>query len=416
MTNRWQVPVLVAVALGGWPVRAAAPTVEKQAHGATIRFDSGALRLEVWSSRVVRATYAQGTEIPVIHSLSVISAAAAVPFEIKETPAAVDLSTRALRAHVDKGTGLVSFRDLAGRTIFEEKGPRESTVGHGFALAPDEQIYGLGQHQDGYMSYRGTSVHLQQKNMEIGIPMLVSSRGYGMLWDNPAITDVEAGIEGKENVLRWISETGKAIDYYFLYGPKADDVIAAYRKLTGAAPLLGKWAWGFWQCKERYSTQAEMLGVVSRYRENHMPLDGIVQDWQYWKPGGWGSHEFDPTRYPDPKGMVDSIHKMHAHILISVWARFDLDTANGKELEKAGALYPPVIPNVYPKGQGKWYDAFNAEGRRIYWKQIWDRPARWAWTAGGWTPLSPRSAGNGASIVRFPRPKGQGRRYSMPSP
>src|ERR1035438_9116128 len=239
MTNRWQVPVLVAVALGGWPVRAAAPTVEKQAHGATIRFDSGALRLEVWSSRVVRATYAQGTEIPVIHSLSVISAAAAVPFEIKETPAAVDLSTRALRAHVDKGTGLVSFRDLAGRTIFEEKGPRESTVGHGFALAPDEQIYGLGQHQDGYMSYRGTSVHLQQKNMEIGIPMLVSSRGYGMLWDNPAITDVEAGIEGKENVLRWISETGKAIDYYFLYGPKADDVIAAYGKLTGAAPLLG---------------------------------------------------------------------------------------------------------------------------------------------------------------------------------
>jgi len=133
--------------------------------------------------------------------------------------------------------------------------------------------------------------------MEIGIPMLVSSRGYGMLWDNPAITDVEPGIEGKENVLRWISETGKAIDYYFLYGPKADDVIAAYRKLTGAAPLLGKWAWGFWQCKERYSTQAEMLGVVSRYRENHMPLDGIVQDWQYWKPGGWGSHEFDPTRY-----------------------------------------------------------------------------------------------------------------------
>src|ERR1039458_6459452 len=94
MTNRWQVPVLVAVALGGWPVRAAAPTVEKQAHGATIRFDSGALRLEVWSSRVVRATYAQGTEIPVIHSLSVISAAAAVPFEIKETPAAVDLSSK----------------------------------------------------------------------------------------------------------------------------------------------------------------------------------------------------------------------------------------------------------------------------------------------------------------------------------
>ena len=372
MTNRWQVLVLAAVALGGGPARAAAPAVERQAHGATIRFDSGALRLEVWSDRVVRVVYVPAAEIPAIRSLSVISAPGAVPFEVTQTPASVDISTRALRAHADKSTGLVSFRDLAGKTIFEEKGPRESTAGDTFALAPDEQIYGLGQHQDGYMSYRGSTVHLQQKNMEIGIPMLVSSRGYGMLWDNPAITDVEVGIKGKENLLRWASETGKAIDFYFIFGPKSDDVIAGYRKLTGAAPLLGKWAWGFWQCKERYSTQEEMLGIVSRYRENHVPLDGIVQDWQYWKPGSWGSHEFDPARYPDPKGMVDSIHKMHAHILISVWARFDLDTANGKELEQAGALYPPVIPNVYPKGQGKWYDAFSGEGRRIYWKQIWD--------------------------------------------
>ncbi len=142
MTNRLQVLVLAAIALGGWPVRAAAPAVEKQAHGATIRFDAGALRLEVWSDRVVRVTYAQGAEIPAIHSLSVISAPAAVSFEIQETPAGVDLSTRALRAHVDKSTGLVSFRDLASKTIFEEKGPRESTVGDSFALAPDEQIYG----------------------------------------------------------------------------------------------------------------------------------------------------------------------------------------------------------------------------------------------------------------------------------
>src|ERR1035438_10298755 len=278
MRRHWKVLALAATALSGWRSCAAAPAVERQAHGVTVRFDNGVVRLEVWSDRVVRVTYRKGAAIAAVQSLSVNAAPAAVPFEVKETPSSVDLSTHALRGHVDKSTGLISFRDLAGKTIFEEKGPREFTARDSFALAPDEQIYGLGQLQDGYMSYRGTTVHLQQKNMEIGIPMLVSSRGYGMLWDNPAITDVEAGIEGKENVLRWISETGKAIDYYFLYGPKADDVIAAYRKLTGAAPLLGKWAWGFWQCKERYSTQAEMLGVVSRYRENHMPLDGIVQD------------------------------------------------------------------------------------------------------------------------------------------
>jgi alpha-D-xyloside xylohydrolase len=373
MHAHWKVPILAAAAFGGWLCSAAVPAVEKQAHGALVRFDTGVLRLEVWSGRVVRVTYAPGAEVPAIRSLSVISAPVAVPFEIKETPEAVVLSTQVLRASIDKKTGLVSFRDLAGNTILEEAGPRESTVGDSFVLQPDEQIYGLGQHQEGRMSYRGTSVHLQQKNMEIGIPVLVSSRGYGLLWDNPAITDVEVGVQGKERLLRWISETGKAIDYYFLYGPKADDVIAAYRKLTGPAPLLGKWVWGFWQCKERYSTQAEMLGIVSRFRERHMPLDGIVQDWQYWKPGGWGSHEFDPERYPDPKGMVDAIHKMNAHILISVWARFDLGTANGKELEQAGALYPPVVPNVYPKGEGKWYDAFNPEGRRIYWRQIQER-------------------------------------------
>ena len=371
MRTHSSILTIVAIALGGWPARAASPVVEKQAHGVLVRFDTEALRVEVWSDRVVRVTYAPGSEIPSTHSLSVISTPAAVPFDLKETAANIVLSTAALRASIDKKTGLVSFRDSAGGTILEETGPRETTVGDSFVLAPDEQIYGLGQHQDGYMSYRGSSVHLQQKNMEIGIPVLVSSRGYGLLWDNPGITDVDAGARGHEKTLRWTSETGRAIDYYFMYGPKADDVIAAYRTLTGPAPLMPKWLWGFWQCKERYSTQAEMLGIVSRFRENHMPLDGIVQDWQYWKAGGWGSHEFDPERYPNPQGMVDSIHNMHAHMLISVWARFDLGTANEKELDQAGALYPGVVPNVYPKGEGRWYDAFNADGRRIYWRQIW---------------------------------------------
>ncbi|MGC9971608.1 MAG: glycoside hydrolase family 31 protein [Bryobacteraceae bacterium] len=408
MHTHWKVLVLAAIGLSGcaWP--AAVPAVEKQAHGALVRFDAGVLRLEVWSDRVVRVTYAPGAEVPAIRSLSVISAPTAAPFEIKETPEAVVLSTQALRASVDKKTSLVWFRDLAGNTILEEAGPRESTVGDSFVLQPDEQIYGLGQHQDGRMSYRGASVHLQQKNMEIGIPVLVSSRGYGLLWDNPAITDVEAGVQGKENSLRWISETGKAIDYYFLYGPKADDVIAAYRKLTGPAPLLGKWVWGFWQCKERYSTQAEMLGIVSRFRERHMPLDGIVQDWQYWKPGGWGSHEFDPERYPDPKGMVDAIHKMNAHILISVWARFDLGTANGKELEQAGALYPPVVPNVYPKGEGKWYDAFNPEGRRIYWKQIYQRLGTMGMDGWWLDATEPEIGGKWGEYRAFPTVAGPG--------
>jgi alpha-D-xyloside xylohydrolase len=152
-----------------------------------------------------------------------------------------------------------------------------------------------------------------------------------------------------------------------------------------------------------------MLGIVSRYRENHMPLDGIVQDWQYWKPGGWGSHEFDPSRYPDPKGMVDSIHKMHAHILISVWARFDLGTANEKELEAAGALYPAVVQNVYPKGEGKWYDAFNAEGRRIYWKQIYDRLGTMGMDGWWLDATEPEIGGKWGEYRTFPTAEGPAR-------
>lgn len=408
MFRHLSVFTLAAVALTLSATAATAPVVEKQAHGVLVRSATGVLRLEVWSDRVVRVTYAPGTELPCTRSLKVISTPAAVPLKIKETPGSVVLSTALLRVIVDKQTGLVSFAGASGKAILSETGARESTVGNSFALEPGEQIYGLGQHQDGFMSYRGTSVHLQQKNMEIAIPVLVSSRGYGLLWDNPAITDVEVGLPGKEGVLRWISETGKAIDYYFLYGPKADDVIAQYRTLTGPAPLLGKWVWGFWQCKERYATQAEMLGIVSRFRAEHRPLDGIVQDWQYWKPGGWGSHEFDPERYPDPKGMVDSIHKMNAHILISVWARFDLGTATGNELEQAGALYPEVVPNVYPKGEGKWYDAFNPEGRRIYWKQIWQHLG----TKGmdGWwlDATEPETGGKWGEYRRIPTAAGPG--------
>jgi len=408
MNTHWSVLVLVGAALGASLTVTAAPTVERQEHGALVRFDGGVLRLEVWSDRIVRVTYAPGTDLPSIRSLSVISGPAAVAFDIEETAAAVELSTLLLQVRVDKSTGLVSFADGGGDTILQETGARESTVGSSFVLEPGEQIYGLGQHQDGHMSYRGTSVHLQQRNMEIGIPMLVSSRGYGLLWDNPAISDVEVGVSGKEGVLRWISETGKAIDYYLIYGPKADDVVAGYRRLTGPAPLMPKWLWGFWQCKERYSSQAEMLGIVSRFRESHVPLDGIVQDWQYWKPGGWGSHEFDPARYPDPKGMVDAIHRMNAHILVSVWARFDLGTANGKELEQAGALYPPVIPNVYPKGEGKWYDAFNTEGRRIYWRQIQERLGTLGMDGWWLDATEPEIGGKWGEYRTFPTAEGLG--------
>ena len=158
-----------------------------------------------------------------------------------------------------------------------------------------------------------------------------------------------------------------------MFGPAADGVIQDYRALTGTAPMMGRWVWGFWQCKEHYASQEELTNVVAEYRKLEVPLDGIIQDWQYWPKDGWGSHQFDPARYPHPAEMIRDLHAMHAHVMISVWAKFDLGTANFNELERAGALYAPTFPGFSwsdPKERNKYYDPFNPLARRIYWRQI----------------------------------------------
>jgi alpha-D-xyloside xylohydrolase len=204
----------------------------------------------------------------------------------------------------------------------------------------------------------------------VAVPMLVSSGGYGILWDNPSVTDVDVSTPQHLDRLTFTSESGQGIDYYFIAGPNADDIIAGYRMLTGAAPMMGRWGWGFWQCKEHYNTAAELLGVVARYRSMNVPIDGIIQDWHYWRDGQWGSHEFDPSRYPDPGGLVSQLHAEHMHVLISVWPRFDAGTENLKTLGEAGALYPETIGNVYLHISGQWYDAFSAGARKLYWSLI----------------------------------------------
>jgi alpha-D-xyloside xylohydrolase len=357
------------------------PALQRQADGVMLKTEAGTLRLQVWSERILRVTFAPGTDLPKIKSYSVTAKPEQTKWKLKETPDAAVLETAAIRALVDKKTGAVGFSDLNGRPVLQEaENGREfspsplkniggTSVQQKFILPPDEWIYGLGQHQGGVWNYRGATVRLQQRNMEVGLPVLVSSKGYGLLWDNPAITDVDVGKANGE-ILSWNSEAGTAVDYYFLFGPAADDVIRGYRELTGAAPLMPKWLWGFWQCKERYQTQAEMTGIVAKYRQLGVPLDGIIQDWQYWKPNGWGSHEFDPARYPNPAAMVKDLHAMNAHVLISVWPKFDLGLTNLAELEQAGAVYSPVLPSVYPKGQQKWYDPFSPAGRKIYWQQL----------------------------------------------
>ncbi|MCI2082914.1 MAG: DUF5110 domain-containing protein [Bacteroidales bacterium] len=177
--------------------------------------------------------------------------------------------------------------------------------------------------------------------------------------------------------MSWWSEMGDQIDYYFIYGGNADGVISGYRKLTGKSQIMPEWAMGFWQSRERYQTQKELLSTVAEYRKRHLGLDVIVLDWFYWVEDSWGSHIFDRTRFPDPKVMVDSVHAMDAHLMISVWPKFYCTTEHYKELDKIGAIYRQAIKDSIHDWVGKsyigsFYDAYNPKARKLYWHQISD--------------------------------------------
>ncbi len=368
------------------------PKISKDHLGVTLDYGTYSTRVEIWSDDIARVTHRVANSPQAPQSLTVVAKPAKVNWKMTEAPTEVTVTTPQLQIHIDKASGGVRFADEKGSPVLNEAehgttltaasvGSAKNTlaVTQNFVLAPDEAIYGLGQHPDkSSMNYVGTSVHLLQQNTKVAVPVLLSSKGYAVLWDNPAVTDVDVG-KADRSTLAWHSEAGFCVDYYLFQGPAPDKAIAGYRWLTGAAPMFGKWAWGFWQSRERYKTQDEILGIVSEYRKRGIPFDGIIQDWQYWPPlnqdtakGGWGSHEFDPARYPNPAAMIKGVHDQHAHIMVVSWAKFDvtdkgISIPNLKELEAVHGAYEPPIPYVYPKGRGKWYDPFNDRARDVYW-------------------------------------------------
>lgn len=398
MRNQIVLAVTISVlAMFTAPAVAAVSAAREIPGGMQFSVDDGTLNVEWWSDDVVRVTYAAGTQLPEIKSLTVVATPVKFKWTNSENQQAYTLASPHIKVSIDKQSGTITFLDAAGKAILKEsengrkiatatqQGIQGSSVAQAFDLATGEGIYGLGQHQQGWWNYRtaregaGVNVRLAQANMEVGVPVITSSKGYMLLWDNPAVTtiSVAAGAsEGDPKVLRWSSEFGKAIDYYFCYTDGAiEGAMKAYRHLTGDAPLMPKWMLGFWQCKERYASQEELLGVAKKLRELKVPVDGIIQDWQYWPPGNntWGSHQFDPARYPDPAAMFKELRDEHYHTLISVWAKFDLGSDNSKELNDAGGMYSQVTRYAFPPGQGQWYDPFSAKGREIYWKQMRDQ-------------------------------------------
>ncbi|MBV9528698.1 TIM-barrel domain-containing protein [Sphingomonas sp.] len=511
-----------------------------------------AVRLQIYGDRIIRVTRSLSPGFDLPSSLAVTARPTNVPATITETPGHVTLATPFVRATIDFSDGKVTFVDAGGQTDLAESAPGSFapvtidgvplySVRQQFNRGTDEGLFGLGQHQNGQMNYNGEDVELAQHNMDVAIPFVVSTRNYGLVWDNasitrfgnphsyalvggpgdslrvtgsngapgwtatysvdgkPVATRQEATIDyqylesrgnwpagtrkpdmsgtvdslkvvwtgrivpgvsglhkfrlfssgyarvyinGHKVLDRWrqnwnafyhnfdaelpagrpadiriewepdsgyialdhndplpdadrhsisfASDAARAIDYYYIGGDSIDNVIAGFHQLTGKAVLAPKWAYGFWQSRQRYETQDQLLGVLHEYRKRGLPLDNIVQDWLYWPQDAWGCQCFDPARFPDPKGMVDDIHANHAQVMISVWAKYYKGLPNYDELAAVHGIYEtasnplPSEPKdhdyvrdmyldwVGPGYFNAFYDPYDRTARDIYWRQVRD--------------------------------------------
>jgi len=333
--------------------------------------------IEVFSPKIIRIVKFPSGAVKSKVSLSVIKAPEKTKYKVHENESIITVSTSSLKIGLNTGNGVITFYDLKDHQLLTEAETRAMftptldvnkktfAVKQYFKLSNEEGIYGLGQDQKGVMNYRNHEVTLKQSNMFVANPFMLSTKGYGLLWDNYSASH----FSDDTSRTSFESEIGDCVDYYFVYGSTPDGVIAGYRSLTGQSPMYGKWAFGFWQCRERYTSQDEIVGVVEKYRSLKVPLDNIVQDWRYWGENeNWNSTEFGNPLYPNPKEMIEKIHSNHAHIMISVWPSFGENTAIYKELNGKKLLYDFYTwPN---ESRIRVYDAFNPLARNIYWKYM----------------------------------------------
>lgn len=321
-------------------------------------------------------------------SLSVIKEPEKISISTKKVDDELILSSSKLQVKLNLINGKISYFDkdvsilteLTNGTSFEDfddAGTKTYTVAQSFLLDKEEAIYGLGQQQQGKMSKRGDELRMIQGNTDDYISFFQSNKGYGLFWDNYSPTT----FKDTQDSTYFESDVGDGIDYYFMYGGNADGVIACMRNLTGQAPMFPLWTYGFWQSRERYKSQDELLGVVKKYRELGVPLDGIIQDWQYWGNNyQWNAMDFVNPGFNNPQAMVDEVHALNAHMIISIWNSFGPMTKQYKELDSINALFnfetwpssgyegwPPRMD--YPSGV-RVYDAYNPQARDIYWKYL----------------------------------------------
>ncbi len=356
------------------PVR----TVKQEADGVTFSMGTGTLKLQVCSDSVIHVLYSPTASFPKRTDFVVLKASwPAAKWTMQSTDEAVTLSTSLLKITVSRKDGAITYAEGSGNSLLQEASRRliaEKVNGEDtyhsesfFSVyGSHEALYGLGQHQAGVWNYRGESVDIVQDNSNISVPLMLSSKGYGIFWNSMARSRFNNRFA---NYLYVSSEVADVIDYYFLYGPDLDKIIASYRDLTGQTPMFGKWAYGFWQCKNRYKSQDEILGVAQKYRDLHIPVDNIVQDWFWWNRKG----EFVFNKnYPDPKGMVDQLHDEHFHLMISIWPFFEPGSTNYDYMESKGWFvdkFKFAKPPYHTNGMAV-YDATSPEARKYYWDEV----------------------------------------------
>jgi alpha-D-xyloside xylohydrolase len=364
-----------------------------------IEIPKGFLAITPSSDSIVRVRFAPTQGFSTKESLMVQhSPDISVDFEVGETAETLIFSTSKLSIRINRQTGAFTYLDSAGqlltkepdrggkslmpvvvfKSIFDdsvEAEIRKNADGvHAYALPskqvidrrafhtklefewmPGEALYGLGSHEEGMMNLRGQHQYLYQQNMKVSIPVLLSTRGYGILFDSYSLMTFHDDAFGS---YVW-TDVADELDYYFIYGPEFDQIIQGVRQLTGKAALLPRWAFGYIQSKERYVSQAELIDVVKEFRNRDLPLDCIVQDWKSWPNDLWGQKTFDPERFPDPKGMTAELHRLHAHLMVSIWPIMNPGGDNWREMREQSCLL----------GNQATYDAFQPKARKLYWKQ-----------------------------------------------
>jgi alpha-D-xyloside xylohydrolase len=367
--------LLASSAAAQWNALNPVKDVKQQPDGAVLTMERGTLRLVVCTDSIVRVTYAPGATFPDTPQYVVIKNTwAPSPFTFDAGANAVTLATGKLKITVTKKDGAILFTDANGklfqdfdRTLTPATVNGEQTY-HSEVFSnlwdSTEAFYGLGQHQSGVWNYHGEDVDISQDNTNISVPVVLSSRGYGIFWNNPSRSRFNNRFP---HAMYLSAEVADTVDYYFLYGPDFDKIIASYREMTGAAPLFGKWAYGYWQCKNKYNSQDEVLAVAKKYRDLKIPVDNIVQDWFWW------NHMGEPVfnkNYPDPKGMIDDLHKLDFHIMFSFWPYFDPPSPVYDDMAQKGYFIDKtLVGGFHPQGMAL-YDAFNPAARKYYWNLI----------------------------------------------